>query len=195
MRLVACILVLFFSASTVWSFQGKSFQQQIPSSARLDTNRGWVELRGIGVARHYAQDVYAGAFYSFHPDRTPQEALNDPEPKRMLFLILSQTPPFNELIIESLKLNNAPKLLKLEQVRISRFLQLIDKNYSIGDVITFDYIPKVGTQIMVNNLSLGVIDGDEFYTVLLKMWMGRQPPSIKFREDLFSILNAPTIVN
>ena len=154
-----------------------------------------MSLHGIAIYKHYAHDIYAGAFYAQDHDKTPQAALNDPGPKRMLFLILSTSLPFQDLIESGLKRNNAPKILKKEQVRLSQFLHILDRKYSVGDVIVFDRIPKVGTQIMVNNLELGVIEGDEFYDVLLKIWMGRQPPSFKFREDLFSILNAPAIVN
>jgi hypothetical protein len=52
-------------------------------------------------------------------------------------------------------------------------------------MVAFDYLPKKGTRITVNNSVEGIISSQSFYSNLLKIWMGRQPPSDKFQDELF----------
>lgn len=195
MRLALVCVCLCLVSGIAHANYAKRYENQCPLTARIDKAQTAISLRGVALYKQYAQDVYAGAFYSKNVLKTPEEALADRGPKRLLFSVLHSSPTLVTLIEQGLKLNNSPQTLKKEQIYISQFLNIINRTYKVGDSLALDYLPSGNTQVLLNNLPIGEIEDPEFYKYLLKMWMGRRPPSFKFQEDLFSIVNAPAIVN
>jgi hypothetical protein len=159
----------------------------LPKTLRIEETGDTLTLRGVATHKNYFQDRYIAAFYSNSSLRHPVDAMKDQHAKRMWMFFLEPIPDFKSLIQESLTENNSPKILDLEQVSISQFLNMIDVPLKPGDIVVFDYLPKVGTKVMINGSVRGIIKGNEFYPYVLRIWMGRQPPSKKFRQDLFNL--------
>ena len=44
-----------------------------------------------------------------------------------------------------------------------------------GDVINLNFIPTTGTKVIINNKNVGIVEGDMFFTALLKIWLGDEP--------------------
>jgi len=45
-----------------------------------------------------------------------------------------------------------------------------------GDAIHFEFVPGTGTRVLVNGQPRGaVIPGDDFYTAVLRIWLGDKP--------------------
>jgi hypothetical protein len=89
--------------------------------------------------------------------------------------------------LEAITENNSPDMVEREQISISQFIKMIDTPIHEGDTLILDYIPNVGTRVTIKGTIKGVIKGNEFYNLALKVWMGRLPPSEKFRKDLFNL--------
>jgi hypothetical protein len=59
-----------------------------------------------------------------------------------------------------------------------------------GDVITFDWLPEVGTLVSVNGEVKGAaIAGDDVYRALLKVWLGDRPASAGLKKALLGLAN------
>lgn len=144
-------------------------------------------LRGVGLHKVFFEDSYLGAFYSLNLLKEPAEALIDRGPKRMVFYFLRPINNFQELLESAIVVNNSPEQIEREQLNIGQFLDYINFPLQKGDTIVLDYVPNVGTKVIVKGSFRGVIKGNEFYNLVLKVWMGRQPPSNKFRKDLFNL--------
>ncbi|MDD2918658.1 chalcone isomerase family protein [Rhodoferax sp.] len=54
-----------------------------------------------------------------------------------------------------------------------------------GDVIHFEYVPDAGTQVTVNGKARGnVIAGEEFFTSVLRIWLGDKPVDGNLKKAL-----------
>lgn len=159
----------------------------VPPTIVLEETGDVLTLRGVGLHKVFFEDSYLGAFYSLDPVRAPSEALSDSGPKRMVFYFLRPINNFQEILGMAIAVNNSPELSQREQINISQFLDYVNFPLQKGDTIVLDYVPNVGTKVVVKGSVRGVIKGNEFYNLVLKVWMGRQPPSNKFRKDLFNL--------
>jgi hypothetical protein len=54
-----------------------------------------------------------------------------------------------------------------------------------GDVIHFEFVPEVGTRVMVNGQVRGaVIPGEDFFTAVLRIWLGDKPVDSGLKKGL-----------
>lgn len=54
-----------------------------------------------------------------------------------------------------------------------------------GDVIYLDYLPGVGTRVMLNGQARGsVIAGEDFFTAMLRVWLGGKPVDAELKKGL-----------
>ena len=53
-----------------------------------------------------------------------------------------------------------------------------------GDVILLDYIPGKGTIVNIRGEQQGVIEGEDFYSALLDVWLGDEPADDDLKEAM-----------
>ena len=82
---------------------------------------------------------------------------------------------------EGFAANLTPNELKETEGRLSRFNALF-RAARKGDVYRFDFLPGKGTVVRFNGESLGVIEGEDFFNSLLKVWLGQRPADKKLRK-------------
>ncbi|MBS0289463.1 MAG: chalcone isomerase family protein [Proteobacteria bacterium] len=162
-------------------------KQDIPRSVVLEETGDVLTLRGIALHKLYFKDNYLGAFYSLNPISTPQQAILDKGPKRMWLYFIGTVDNLKEYWEAGIKENNPPDIIEREQINISQFFKMIDSPVQNGDTLVLDYVPNEGTKVIIKGTIKGNIKGDEFFNLVLKVWMGRFPPSEKFRKDLFNL--------
>ncbi len=162
-------------------------KQEIPKTVVLEETGDVLSLRGVALHKLYFKDSYIAAFYSLNKESTPIEAINDPGPKRMWLYFLQSVDNLREYWEDGIETNNPPDLIQREQISISQFFKMIDMPLREGDTLILDFVPNVGTKIIIKGNMKGLIKGNEFYNLVLKTWMGRSPPSEKFRKDLFNL--------
>ena len=54
------------------------------------------------------------------------------------------------------------------------------KDMKEGDRVVLTVVPGTGTEVVLNDQVKGTIEGDDFGTALLRVWLGPEPPG----EDL-----------
>lgn len=179
------ILPLLYSSFLIAS--SPEIPNGITQSVVLEETGDVLTLRGVGLHKVFFEDSYLGAFYSLNTLKEPADALKDRGPKRMEFYFMRPVHNFRDLFEAAIAVNNPPATVEREQLNIGQFLDMINFPLQKGDTIVLDYVPNVGTKVSVKGSFQGVIKGNEFYDLVLKVWMGRQPPSKKFRKDLFNL--------
>lgn len=165
----------------------EKYKKEIPPSIVIEDTGEVLTLRGVALHKNFFQDSYLAAFYALNPVTDAKQALEDTGAKRMLLYFLHSMDNFSAICSEAIEENNAPELIQREQISISQFLKIIDNPLHAGDIVVLDYVPSIGTKIIFKGSLRGTIKGNEFYNLVLKIWLGRQPPSKKFRKDLFNL--------
>lgn len=163
------------------------FHHDIPKTVVLEETGDILTLRGVALQKVFFRDNYLGAFYSLNRLTSAHQALQDASPQRMWLYFLRPVDNLREYWIEGIEENNSPEIVDREQISLSQFYKMIDLPLRAGDTLVLDYMPNVGTKVTVKGVVKGTIKGNEFYDLVLKVWMGRLPPSEKFRKDLFNL--------
>ncbi|MCS5711824.1 chalcone isomerase family protein [Candidatus Berkiella aquae] len=179
--LLCCLPAISFAENK--EFYGRS----IPLTVVMEESNETLTLRGVALSKHFFEDDYIGAFYSQNTVLDAKAALADMGPKRMVFYFLRSNDHFREQLESAIEENNSPQMVQREQINISQLLKIFDRPLREGDIVILDYIPKVGMRIILRGTVNVVIKDTEIYNLVLKSWMGRQPPSKKFRKDLFNL--------
>lgn len=181
--LVFCLLFHVIACAENYSF----YKQEIPKTVVIEETGDVLTLRGVAMQKIFFQDNYIAAFYSLNKVTTPQEAILDLGPKRMWLYFVRSVDNLREYWEEGIDVNNPPELVEREQISISQFFKMIDIPIREGDTLILDFVPNVGTKVIIRGSMKGLIQSNEFYNLVLKTWMGRSPPSEKFRKDLFNL--------
>lgn len=161
--------------------------QTIPKTVVNEETGSVLTLRGVSVCKQYAKEDYIGAFYSQAPITNPQEALADEGPRRMVIIYLNPKDNIQSYWRNAIKLNNSPEVLEQEQLKVNQFLKMINYKVQAGDTLLIEFVPNLGTKVVIKGSFKGTVRGNEFFNLVLKTWVGRFPPSEKFRYDLFNL--------
>ena len=94
---------------------------------------------------------------------------------------------FVDALVGGMRKNSSSAELQSLEERIGLLTQAIQSNGAarIGDVVNFDYLPGVGTTLSVNGKALGAaISGGDFYSAVLRIFMGDHPVDKKLKQGL-----------
>jgi hypothetical protein len=70
------------------------------------------------------------------------------------------------------------------------------KKLSNGESFSVEYVPNVGTSVLVNGKVMGEpIKEPEFFTGLLRIWLGKSPADNNLKDALLGQKPAPKIEN
>ncbi len=143
-------------------------------------------LNGAGIRSKYFIKVYVGVLCMEQPGRDPVVLLAAPGAKRMQMNILYKK-------LEAGKITDGWRdgfSANLDDDEFSRMKPRLDKFNALfpelheGDVVNMDYQPGRGTELIINDKSLGVIEGDDFFKALLQVWIGEHPADKTLKKGL-----------
>lgn len=180
-----CVVLLGFPLLVYGAV--KFHNQTIPKSVVNEETGSILKLRGIALGKYYAHDNFVAALYTQATVATPQDVLSDTGPKRMWIVYLRPVENHQLYWRNAIKINNAPQIYEQEQLKINQFLKMINSRLQAGDTLLIEFVPNVGTKVVIKGSFKGIIKGNEFFNLVLKTWLGRFPPSEKFRYDLFNL--------
>ena len=139
-------------------------------------------LNGMGVrkATLFKVKVYAAGLY-LTESSTDAQAIIDRDQARHLtlhFVREVDADDIREAWQEGFAANAGDRLGELGP-RI-KALQAMMASFAEGDRLDFDYRPGQGTEVSINGLSQGRIQGADFGSALISIWLGKPPnPEIK----------------
>ncbi|MDR7270412.1 hypothetical protein J2X20_003070 [Pelomonas saccharophila] len=153
-------------------------------------------LNGAGIRYKFVVKVYTAGLYLTHKAGTTQEVLTAPGPKRIHISMLREIDgnELGKLFTKGMEAN-APRdefvksingVLKLSEVFASR------KQLNTGDSFSVDYVPGIGSTLLLNGKPLMAepIKEPEFFTALLRIWLGDKPADDALKDALLGVKKA-----
>lgn len=146
-------------------------------------------LNGAGVRTRIIVDVYVGALYLTAKKTSAADALALDGPKRFQMTLLRDLAgkTMSDALVEGIQNNTTDAEKQIVKARADEMGALITAigEGKKGDVIGLDFVPGTGTQVVFNGQARGKpIAGDDFYRILLRIWLGEKPVDAKLKRAL-----------
>lgn len=153
-------------------------------------------LNGIAVHQELGREVFIGALYSESLSNDADTLINNVQPMRMELKIVAPdgltTRRFSRMWIEGMAVNSRADALTAQADNMVKFDGLFKGRFQKDDFISFTNNPGKGVDISVNNVLLGKIDDNAFFTMLLSTWIGKIPLSSDYRDSLLKVGDVDT---
>ena len=179
-------LFLLFSLSSL-SLQAKEVAGiNVPEIISFSDQSTKLVLNGAGIRTKFIFDIYVGSLYLEKKSKSAKGVYNLAGEKRIAMHFL-----YDE--IEKAKLVsgwNTGFENNLSKQERSNFKSQIDQFNNLfvtvktGDVINLNFTPTTGTHVVMNGKVLGLVEGDAFFTALLKIWLGEEPADSELKEAM-----------
>jgi len=148
-----------------------------------------LQLNGAGTRYKAVFRVYAAGLYLSAKAGTPQAVLSTPGPRRLHIVMLRDIDAneLGKLFTRGME-DNAPR--EEFSKSIAGTLKMSDifsakKKLQAGESFSVDWLPGVGTVILVNGKPAAEpIVEPEFYSALMKIWLGNAPADGQLKEAL-----------
>ena len=170
-------------AHAVRVLQGPHFEDTAVLGERTLRLNG-LGLRGVAWIKAFVTGLYLAA-----PTTDAGQALAMQGPKRLRMKVILEAPSraYAKAFAKGIRRNEPEKVQAALASRLTDFVALIDSLGTIrqGDIIDMDYLPGAGTQLRLNGQAVGsVVEGEDFYRALLKIYIGEKPADLKMKEGL-----------
>lgn len=158
----------------------------------IDQRGSKLVLNGAGVRYKAVFKVYSAGLYLSKKTSTPEEALSMAGPKRISITMLRDidSNELGKLFTRGVE-DNAPRsemsklipgLLRMGQIFSDQ------KKLVAGDSFTFEWVPGTGGVLTVKGKPQGEpFKEQEFFTALLRIWLGPNPADWKLKDALLGI--------
>jgi hypothetical protein len=175
MRLLAALLIVVALAVPVtWS--GELAGVSFPDEVTVDD--ATLVLNGIGLRKKFVVKVYVAGLYLSKKTDDADAALGADGPKRVVMKFMTNKATKKKMDAawrDGFEANSPEEFGALEK-RVNTFAGFFG-DMKDGDVIGMTIIPGQGTAVTYNGRDKGVIEGDDFSSALLKVWLGDHPPT------------------
>src|SRR3954466_1472847 len=147
-------------------------------------------LNGAGLRHKFAFiKVYVGSLYLTQKKTDNEAIFADPGPKRVSMHILSSEVTAQDLIASmnnALAVNLSPHELALIEKRIRDLNTMMSSLKAInkGSVVHLDYLPDVGTRVIIDGQERITIPGAVFFSAMLHIWIGNKPVDGRLRDAM-----------
>ncbi|RZJ13151.1 MAG: hypothetical protein EOP39_01795 [Rubrivivax sp.] len=188
--LVAAALAVGSLGGTAWAdtVEVANVKYETP----VDVAGQKLQLNGAGVRYKFVVKVYAAGLYLSHKAATTAEVLAMPGPKRIHLHMLRDVDgnELGKLFTKGIEANvtrdefakTINGVLKLSEMFASR------KQLNSGDAFSVDYVPGVGSTVLLNGKQLGeTIKEPEFFSALLRIWLGDKPADDALKDALLGV--------
>jgi hypothetical protein len=182
-RVIIATAVLLMSVTG--SLQAREFHD-LQFADKVTLAETSLQLNGIGFRTKFFFKIYIGALYTVNRAATRDDVVSQPGPKRVLMHFVYDEVESAKLVAawdEGFEANTSPAQLENLRGRIEKFNALFPTVHA-GDEVLLDYIPNTGTQVTINGELRGVIEGGDFNTALLDIWLGEEPADESLKEAM-----------
>jgi hypothetical protein len=167
-------------AASAAECNGVSFPDQV----LVDGNQLTLNGLGLRLATMLKVKVYVAALYVASPSNDAK-AILDPATRKQLVLHVVRNVDAGDLkeAWEEGFESNAKKQLPALQERIDRLKSWM-ADMKTGQRLTFTSKSGAGTEVDVNGKVEGRLDGDDFSSAFLSIWLGEHPPNPGLKAGL-----------
>lgn len=158
----------------------------VTASNTVETSAGVLTLNGMGIrkATFLKVHVYIASLYLPAKSSNGGAIVKQGKPwlLRLNFVHSADDDDIRDAWSEGFKANAGSKLASLQN-RVST-LNGYMTHFKNGDTLEFFYDPKAGTKVSINGKASGTIQGEDFASVLLSIWLGSSPPNDDLKSGL-----------
>lgn len=157
---------------------------KIPDSVTLAGEK--LDLFGAGLRKKLFIKVYAGALYVAGSIDNPDQLSSTDHSKSMRMTIIHSkiaAKKVRNAWTDGLKDNLSNDKFTVIKDRLDRFNRLFP-DLKEGDVVEMNYQPGKGTEVVLNGKSRGSIEGDDFFSSLLLVWIGDKPADKNLKKGI-----------
>lgn len=149
-------------------------------------------LNGAGIRFKAFFKVYTAGLYLGTKANTADAVLSNTGPKRLHIQMLREIDgnELGKLFTKGMEENSTREEFSKAINGVLRIAEIFTtkKRLTSGENFSVEWVPGQGTQVYVNGKLQGEpIKEPEFYTVLLKIWLGRAPADEQLRDALLGI--------
>ncbi len=176
---------------------------RLPDSVPLDGYN--LALHGYALRRWGPARLYVIGLYTEKAERTSASAatassaasaastdpklFNIPGPKRVTLVLLRDLTArqLSDALNEGIRDNHDDARYAALQPRIERLIKVMREVGSArsGSRLHIDFLPGQGTRVALDdNLKGEIIEGEDFYLAILRIWLGPRPPDLALKQAL-----------
>jgi chalcone isomerase-like protein len=146
-------------------------------------------LNGAGLRRKAFFRIYVAGLYLTERRTSPADVLALAGPKRASITLMRNLPARDlaDALRDGIRQNSSPEEQQAVKGRIDELTAnlVAIRQCKKGDVITVDWLPAVGTLVVLNGEVKGKpIPGYDVYSALLRVWLGDRPTSASLKKAL-----------
>ena len=184
------LLISIFSLFLTFSIHAQTVANvEIPDTVSHSEQSIKLLLNGVGIRTKFIFDIYVGSLYLEKKAHSTEEIYNLAGEKRISMHFL-----YSEVSKEKLinGWNNGFEN-NLTSSELTKFKNKIDQFNNLfikvkkGDVINLNFIPTTGTHVIINSKKMGLVEGDDFFIALLKIWLGEEPADSDLKEAMLGL--------
>ncbi|CAM3743522.1 chalcone isomerase family protein [Parendozoicomonas haliclonae] len=188
LTLSGCLLSFVLSApSHAMNVKGVDIPDVLPAT----DERPAMQLNGASLRVMYLLvDAYIGQLYMENPSTDPEQIYQDEGYKRMVFHIMARSVSgrrITSVMNEALELNISPAELKGYEGKLEQLTEMFSGRLKRGEQGMAEYVPGLGTRVIINGEVRGVIPGKDFFNALLTVWIGKNPVSRDFKNGILGL--------
>ncbi len=157
------------------------FEDHVIVENTLLSKRGAGLFRYLGFIR-----AYAGALYVENGKPTEEVLNNSAKRLELEYFVNIDGEDFGPVTNKLLGRNIEPEILAGIKGRVEK-LNALYEDVSPGDRYSLTFIPGKGTELALNGEPKGFIEGDDFGSAIYTIWLGQNPVSKSFRNQLMGI--------
>jgi len=159
---------------------------KVADSVQLGTET--LQLNGAGTRTKVIMDIYVAALYLGKKTNNAEEVLADAGAKRMALHMVygMSSSKLQDAFKKGIEENHTADELAALDAPLKKFYEIFGALPSVnkGDIILLDYVPGVGTKVIVNGAERGLVEGAEINRAILKIWLGNEPVQKDLKKDL-----------
>ena len=181
---IALFTILFSISLNARQLDDVSF----PDTIILDGTDVALQLNGMGYRTKFVFKVYVGALYTETRVNSRDAVQTLKGPKRVVMHMVYDEVSSEKMVDgwnDGFEENSSEKQLENLQSRLKTFNSYFP-DLKAGDVILLDFIPATGTRVTINGVEKGIIEGADFYTALLDVWLGEEPADEDLKDAMLA---------
>ncbi len=180
MLLLAAFCTLVFAGGQ--AIAGECGGVNLPDNISIDGQS--MMLNGMGIRKEgQTKNYVAGLYLAFRTSDAPMVISND-MPRRLTMRWLRDYSLATAYESWKQNIENNPALqLAAYQERMDKLAAALS-DFKAGQEVVFSYMPETGTKVIVQGVTKTVIEGADFGSALISIWIGPNPPNVSLRDGL-----------
>ncbi len=158
----------------------------LPESVQVGDAHTPLVLNGAGIRKKFFFSIYVGALYLPNKTTDAGQAISMMGDKRVAMRFIHSEIPARKLAAawrEGFADNLSEDEMRRFNASIVKFWSMFP-SVKKGDEINIDQLADKGVVVTLNGEPLGRVDDPAFMSVLLRIWLGKEPVTSRLKRDM-----------